>query len=140
MTSQLLQQIFAELDPHKKAFITLKDWKSCFLVFSKGDTLMIEFKNFMQSKFQSSNSAFNFFLQFDKSPCVSYETFNKGVLCIFGSSRVMDVKHLFRVITKDKSSFNKEDFATEFANISFKGSSEISKKEVEGSTKSRARS
>jgi len=48
MTEQLIQKLFAELDPHKKTFISLKDWISSFAVFNKNDQLIIELKNFMQ--------------------------------------------------------------------------------------------
>lgn len=101
---------------------------------------MIEFKNFMQTKFQNVDSAFNFFLQFDKSPNVTFATFNRGLQCIFGSKRILDSKHLFRMLAKEKLSFNKEDFVSEFSSIQFKGGSEIRKIELEGSVRSRAKS
>jgi hypothetical protein len=35
LTTQLLQKVFAELDPHKKTFLTLKDWLSSFAAFNQ---------------------------------------------------------------------------------------------------------
>lgn len=101
---------------------------------------MIEFKNFMQTKFQNVDSAFNFFLQFEKSPNVTFATFNRGLQCIFGSKRILDSKHLFRLLAKEKLTFNRDDFAAEFSSIQFKGGSEIRKIELEGSVRSRAKS
>jgi hypothetical protein len=42
-----MQRIFAELDPHKKAFLSMQDWCNGFKLFNKKETMMIEFKNFV---------------------------------------------------------------------------------------------
>lgn len=63
MTLQLLQKLFAELDPHRKAYISLSDWQSGFKLFNHQETMMVEFKNFIQSNFISIDSAFAFLQQ-----------------------------------------------------------------------------
>jgi Fe-S-cluster formation regulator IscX/YfhJ len=49
LTSDLKQKLFAEIDPHKKSFVSLKDWLSAFSTFDEVDHVMVEFKNFAQS-------------------------------------------------------------------------------------------
>ena len=60
LTSDLKQKLFSELDPHKKTYLAKKDWISAFQVFDEGDHIMVELKNFMQSQFVDSKSAFEF--------------------------------------------------------------------------------
>lgn len=45
LTVPLLQRLFSELDPHKKGFININDWKNAFKSFAWKDQLMIEVKN-----------------------------------------------------------------------------------------------
>ena len=48
LTKELKQKLFAEIDPHKKTFLNLKDWLSSFKIFDVKDHLMVELKNFVQ--------------------------------------------------------------------------------------------
>jgi len=45
MTLPLIQKLFAELDPHKKGYLTESDWVNAFQAFKHSDQLMIELKN-----------------------------------------------------------------------------------------------
>lgn len=47
----LLQQLFAELDPHCKTYLTLKDWQSAFDPFDENEALIVELKNYLQCQF-----------------------------------------------------------------------------------------
>ena len=60
LTAVLLQKLFAEIDPHKKTFLTLKDWLGAFQSFNGYEHLMVELKNFMQCQFAGVESAFFF--------------------------------------------------------------------------------
>ena len=60
LTEQLYQKLFAELDPHKKTFLTLKDWLSAFGTFNDNEHLITELKNFMQCQFANETSAYYF--------------------------------------------------------------------------------
>ena len=64
MTSDLLQKLFAELDPHKKTYLTLKDWESCFKLFDQKAHLIIDFKNFIQFYFADVKSAYAYYAQY----------------------------------------------------------------------------
>ena len=47
LTTSLFQKLFAEMDPHRKTYLTLKDWVNSLSVFNKDDHIMIELKNFL---------------------------------------------------------------------------------------------
>ena len=60
----LKQKLFAEIDPHKKTFLSIKDWINAFQTFTQYEHLMVELKNFLQVQFANSESAFYFFQSF----------------------------------------------------------------------------
>jgi len=64
MSNSLIQKLFGEMDPHKKTYLTLKDWESCFGTFSVHDQLLLEYKNFIATYFADVGSAFAFYQQF----------------------------------------------------------------------------
>jgi len=64
MSNSLVQKLFGEMDPHKKTYLTLKDWESCFGTFSVHDQLLLEYKNFISTYFADVGSAFAFYQQF----------------------------------------------------------------------------
>ena len=37
MSLPLLQKLFGEIEPHKKTYMTIKDWKSAFGTFNAND-------------------------------------------------------------------------------------------------------
>ena len=45
LTDQLLQQLFSELDPHKKGFLTESDWKIAFSGFNWYEQLIVEIEH-----------------------------------------------------------------------------------------------
>lgn len=64
MTLPLIQKLFAELDPHKKGYLTESDWLNALSAFNYDDQIMIELKNAIQCSFSDCVSAFDFFLTF----------------------------------------------------------------------------
>lgn len=49
LTEQLLQQLFSELDPHKKGFLTESDWKLAFDGLNWYELLIVEVENLISS-------------------------------------------------------------------------------------------
>jgi hypothetical protein len=45
LTTSLTQQLFSEIDPHKKGYITEKDWLNAFSAFNWSEQVFIELKN-----------------------------------------------------------------------------------------------
>ena len=58
LTLPLLQKLFAELDPHKKGFLTESDRTSSLSAFKLNDQTFIELKNLVQCSFTDCESAF----------------------------------------------------------------------------------
>ena len=58
LTLPLLQKLFSELDPHKKGFININDWKNAFKSFNWNEQIFIEFKNVLTSTFTDCDSVF----------------------------------------------------------------------------------
>ena len=66
LTVTLVQQLFSELDPHKKGYLNKNDWVNAFGSFSWNDQLLVELKNQIQCSFIDCESAFNFFATMNK--------------------------------------------------------------------------
>ena len=64
MTQQLISQLFGELDPHKKGFLTKDDWELAFGDINWRDELLIELKNIISCSFTDSRSVWEFLLSF----------------------------------------------------------------------------
>lgn len=63
----LVQKLFSELDPHKKAYLTENDWKNAFSTFNWSEQLMVELKSVIQCSFADADSVFHFFLKFGEN-------------------------------------------------------------------------
>ncbi len=66
LTKQLQQQLFSEIDTHKKGYITEHDWSLAFSQFHWGSQLIIEISNALQVAFADVHSSFQFLLDFRK--------------------------------------------------------------------------
>jgi hypothetical protein len=64
LTMPLIQKLFAEIDPHKKGYITENDWNNAFSSFSWNESILVELKNSVQCSFADCDSGFEFFLTF----------------------------------------------------------------------------
>ena len=78
MTFPLLQKLFAEIDPHKKGYLTESDWNNSLSPFKLNDQTFIELKNLVQCSFTDSESAFQFFLSFKSSSEAKKKTISKS--------------------------------------------------------------
>jgi hypothetical protein len=45
LTDQLMQQLFSELDPHKKGFLSESDWMLAFGGFNWFEQIIVELEN-----------------------------------------------------------------------------------------------
>ena len=45
MTLPLVQKLYAELDPHKKGYVTFNDWQNALQAINYSDQTIIELKN-----------------------------------------------------------------------------------------------
>lgn len=69
------------MDPHKKGFLNINDWRNAFKTFNVQDQLSVELKNAVQSTFSNCDSVFHFFLNLDGSgsSVITYPIFEKAV-------------------------------------------------------------
>ena len=63
----LVQKLFGEIDPHKKTYMTLNDWKSAFETFDFFEQIVLEFKNAVCCSFVDVPSAFTYYQTFGDS-------------------------------------------------------------------------
>jgi Ca2+-binding EF-hand superfamily protein len=77
----LIQKLFSELDPHKKGFLNINDWRNAFKTFNSADQLIVELKNAVASTFSNCDSVFQFFLNFSgaKVNSINNQIFEKAV-------------------------------------------------------------
>lgn len=62
LTDQLLQDLYAEFDPHKKGFLNFQDWKNAFSKFDVKGQGLSEIKDAIRSNFTDINAAYDYFL------------------------------------------------------------------------------
>ncbi|OMJ86438.1 hypothetical protein SteCoe_12017 [Stentor coeruleus] len=116
LTQQLLEKLFADLDPHRKAYITEDDWEHAFGQINYGDHCIKEIKDAVRSNFLDIRSAFDYFLSFHKSqPCSSMalQDFQQGISALvpqrFGANDIQTFWNtLWKVPFVDFQCFSKE--------------------------------
>lgn len=73
LTDRLLQQLFADLDPHKKGYLTILDWENSFSIIDFNKTNIVGGYNFhnqmyaevqeaINANYSDAQSSFEFFL------------------------------------------------------------------------------
>jgi hypothetical protein len=116
LTLPLQQKLFAFLDPHKKSFLSLKDWLSAFQSFDQNDHLMVELKNFLQCQFVNCDSAFEFFRSYSSQGTINLTVFSQVVQSMLATRKltIRQIQDLFARISQNKVTFSQEDFNREF--------------------------
>jgi hypothetical protein len=109
--------------------LVLKDWASAFLVFDEGDHIMVELKNFMQSQFVDSQSAFEFLRSRSKSNEIDFACFAEAARSMLSSRKLSlaQVRNLFSRVSGGKTTFTANDFEAEFKNVEFAGKAVMTK-------------
>ena len=96
----MIQKLFSELDPHKKGFLNLNDWRNAFKTFNSADQLIVELKNSVASTFSNCDSVFQFFLNFSeagKQNRITYPIFEKAVNALTSERfKKSDIQRLWR--------------------------------------------
>lgn len=94
-------------------------------MFDESDHIMVELKNFMQSQFVDSKSAFEFLRSRSKSNEIDFICFSEASRSMLASRKltIKQIKNLFLQISGGKDTFNAKDFESEFKNVQFAGKS-----------------
>jgi hypothetical protein len=134
MTLPLVQKLFAELDPHKKGYLTVNDWINAFQAFKHEDQIMIELKNALQCAFSDSHSAFHFFLSFKgpnadpKKKTITRGDFDRAVTSLSaGRFGKQEIDQMWRELTENGKylTLDKYIFRSHFDNIQYSGFSTV---------------
>jgi Ca2+-binding EF-hand superfamily protein len=142
LTHELLQQLFARLDPHSKGFLTSHDWLNAFKGHNWSSQVVREFKDTIRSNFKDSLSAFEYFLGYKQSQLqgkVNFADFEKAANALIPSRFARpELESLWRVLVKDKALLGFEEFSTVFEGVKFLNSTPRSSQQLRGSLASRS--
>ncbi|CAG9315143.1 unnamed protein product [Blepharisma stoltei] len=118
LTQQLIQQLFAYLDPHKKGYISDQDWDLGLGGFNYSSQCMQEIKDAIRSNFSDINAAFDFFLSYHKGypqNKLTKSEFEQAIVSLI--PKRFDQSELTRVwntISNSSSLIGFQDFKTHF--------------------------
>jgi hypothetical protein len=74
-----MQELFSELDPHKKGYLSYNDWKNAFGSYDYHEHQLTELRALFKASFANYDSAYKFLLTFGHSTSVDNASFEKGV-------------------------------------------------------------
>ena len=121
LTTVLLHQLFSELDPHKKGFLSLVDWESAFGKYNWHEQCIEELKNLITSNFADCNSAYEYFAGFKEAPNITIAAFEKAVISLSSKRfKQADINKLWAHCSQDNV-ITKERFSDTFGSIPFSG-------------------
>lgn len=122
LTDQLLQQLFSELDPHKKGFLTESDWTQAFGGFNWNEQLIVELENLVGCSFSDLESAYEYFQVMGKSKKITAKSFEVAVNALRGTKlKDKEMKYLWAYFSEGQSSIDEDRFKTMFSSLSFTG-------------------
>jgi Ca2+-binding EF-hand superfamily protein len=113
LNESMLKELFAELDPHKKGYLSESDFTTAFGKFDWKSAMVIEFVDTLQAKFGSEKEAFQHLCSYNKSSQIlNYNQFSKSVKEIFGNRFLEDdIKEIWSQIAGREDSLNAQSFA-----------------------------
>ena len=136
LTGPLVQKLFSELDPHRKGFLNINDWRNSFKTFSFQDQLMVELKNVVASTFADPDSVFRFFLNFGSDDgevvtvgkVITYPIFEKAVMALTSERfKKNEINNLWNQLVDPSKpgSIDSYQFRSHFEQMTYRGSSSV---------------
>lgn len=130
LTQPLIQKLFAELDPHKKGYLSVNDWSNAFKAFNQQDQLLIELKHALASAFDGADSVFNFFVglggESERTQTLSRAAFERGVVAITAERfKKAEVKRMWDKLAKGASALDRYAFREHFEAMSYHGTTTV---------------
>lgn len=111
LTEQLVQQLFSELDPHKKGFLTESDWKLAFSGFNWYEQLIVDVEYLISTSFADVDSAYEFFCVISKSKAFNKSSFTKALNSLMGKSlSESESSHLWVYFSRNESKIDYDIF------------------------------
>lgn len=128
LTDQLLQQLFSELDPHKKGFLSETDWMAAFGGFNWHQQLVVELENLISCSFKDIESAFKYFQVIAKNENITYSSFEKAINSLRGTKlKDKEARYLWKYFADNESILDFDRFNLVFSTITFTGTSTLRK-------------
>jgi len=133
LTVPLVMKLFSELDPHKKGYLNINDWRNSFKTFNWNDQLLIELKNAVTSTFADCESVFQFFINFAGSnefggKAISYANFENAVNQITSERfKKSEIQKLWRQLVDPSApdSIDRYQFRSHFEGMPYRGTSSV---------------
>lgn len=123
LTKNLLQQLFAHLDPQRKGYLSEKDWRLAFGKFNWPTQCLSEFKDCISCNFTDPSAAFSYFNK-SKTGGVTYEEFKEGVNSIIPNRfSLQEIESMWNKICESNQNLTVNQFRSLFENSSFSRSS-----------------
>jgi Ca2+-binding EF-hand superfamily protein len=143
LTNELLQQLFAWLDPHCKGYLSAQDWLNAFKGYNWSSQGVREFKDAVRSNFKDSLSAFEYFLSYKQSQLqgkLNFTEFETAANALIPSRFAKpELESLWRALVKDKALLGFEEFSSVLGGVKFLSSPAKSSQQLRGSLVSRSR-
>lgn len=125
LTVALLQQLFSELDSHKKGYLSKNDWELAFRAFDWNNALLVQVKDCVQNNFQDWQSAFEFFCSFGSGKTLSENVFLKAVRSLTADRlSLQEAGKIWAQISK-AGRMDKTIFRQQFEHLEFSGTSKF---------------
>lgn len=123
LTNDLLQQLYADLDWHKKGYLTLQDWTQAFHNYQWQDQLMKELKDAVRANFADIRTAFDYFASFQTEGNNDYLTlqdFERAVKALvpsrFGGA---DIAFMWKTVSPQGAPVHFQSFKSAFGDTKF---------------------
>jgi Ca2+-binding EF-hand superfamily protein len=136
LSKQLVNELFSEIDPHKKGYLVENDWVNAFGSYDWKSQLINEFKNAISCHFQSAESAFEYlasqttkngttlgsFKNLTADARIGPEDFEKAVKTVLHKRfSPSDMKIIWTQLSKNGNIIDNSSFLKNFSSIAFKG-------------------
>lgn len=125
LTAQLLQELFSELDPHKKGYLSYNDWKNAFGSYDYHDQLLTELKALIKAQFANYDSAYKFMLTFGHSQTVDQPTFAQAVSQLSNERFSQEhIQHMWQKVS-EHNQMDQFVFRKHFGSAGYSGSQTV---------------
>ena len=128
LTDQLLQQLFSEIDPHKKGFLTESDWHAAFGGFDWHEQLVVELQNLVACSFADIESAYDYFQVIGTNKQIDKQCFISAVNSLRGSKlKDAESRYLWAYFSDGSKVISHDMFCSGFGCVRFSGKSTLRK-------------
>lgn len=109
LTEKLMQDLFSDLDQHKKGYLTEQDWEIAFGGYNWKKQMKQEVSLMIKQNFASLGKAFEFFQQDLSKQHIDYPNFCKAINSLFPKRFIdSDISDLWKIYAGDQPTISKK--------------------------------